>query len=543
MPKRTRSIRAHATANRGPQTIEWASAQQEEVFRYGPAPILAAGGFGSGKTAGLALKALWLSDTFPNNRGVVGRKVWEELKHTTLPTFFKWCRPEFYQPHGKRSDTEKYLRLNNGSEILWMHMENAETENVIRGLEINWFFLDQAEEIDEQLFDLLLSRLGRWDKAEVPQAVLDARPKDQPWQWTDVNGRAIVPTYAMLACNPDSELHWLYRRFHPDSREHQDKWSQQGYKMVNFDSRDNKFLTKQNKSALLQQDESFVRRFVEGVWGMPEGTIHKVDGSSLVPGTQDLITFLKRSCRLHRGMDHGDASPTACLWTAVNREGDIFVFREYYQPDKLISYHRGAISSLSVGEQYGVQVADPSIFHKTAQKYGGMWSVADEYSDVKSLSRQTVLNWTPGDNDEMGTRNRISELLRPLEEERVHPLASFDPVKYGQAKGKFPRLFFITRTAEYPQGCDNLLRELRAQRRVRIGTDNGRPIFSDERDESISDHAYDALRYLVASRVSAPALLKAKVKEGTWDAIWDRHIHLERTGGYRRLAKLAGMRS
>jgi hypothetical protein len=262
----------------------------------------------------------------------------------------------------------------------------------------------------------------------------------------------------------------------------------------------------------------------------------------LIPGTADLISFLKRTCRLHRGMDHGDASPTACLWTAVNREGDIFVFREYYQPDKLISYHRSAISSLSVGEQYGVQVADPSIFHKTAQKYGGMWSVADEYSDVKSLSRQTVLNWTPGDNDEMGTRNRISELLRPLETERVHPLQSFDPVKYSE-KGKFPRLFFITRTAEYPQGCDNVLRELRSQRRVRIGTDNGRPIFSDERDESISDHAYDALRYLVASRVSAPALTKAKAKEGTWDAIWDRHIHLEKTGGYRRLAKLAGMRS
>lgn len=542
MPKkRTRSIRGHATANRGPQTIEWASPQQEDTFKWGPSPLLASGGFGSGKTAGLALKALWLSDAFPGNRGIIGRKVWEELKHTTLPTFFKWCKPEFYQPHGKRSDTEKYLRLNNGSEILWMHMENAETENVIRGLEINWFFLDQAEEIDEQLFDLLLSRLGRWDKAEVPKALIDGWTRDngRPWPWMSESEKPIVPTYAMLACNPDSELHWLYRRFHPESREHQEKWQYQGYKMFNFDSRDNKFLTKQNKKALLQQDESFVRRFVEGVWGMPEGTIHKLCPESLIPGSPELVQWIKNmGWRLHRGLDHGDASPTSCIWVAVNREGDIFVFREYYQPDRLISYHRQAISGLSQGEQYGVRVADPSIFHKTAQKYGGRWSTADEYSDVKSLPRQTALHWEPGDNDEMGTRNRISELLRPLEEERVHPLQSFDPVKYG-VKGKWPRLFFITRTAEYPQGCDHVVRELRSQRRTRVGTDNGRPIFSDERDEAISDHAYDALRYLIASRVSSPALQKAKVKEGTWDAIWDRHIHMERTGGYRRLAKLS----
>jgi hypothetical protein len=35
---------------------------------------------------------------------------------------------------------------------------------------------------------------------------------------------------------------------------------------------------------------------------------------------------------------------------------------------------------------------------------------------------------------------------------------------------------------------------------VKIGTDMGRPVFSDERDPNVSDHAYDCVRYLVASR-------------------------------------------
>src|SRR5260370_569828 len=39
-------------------------------FEHGPSPLCASGGYGSTKTHCLSLKALYLSDVYPNNRGV-----------------------------------------------------------------------------------------------------------------------------------------------------------------------------------------------------------------------------------------------------------------------------------------------------------------------------------------------------------------------------------------------------------------------------------------------------------------------------------------
>jgi hypothetical protein len=39
---------------------------------------------------------------------------------------------------------------------------------------------------------------------------------------------------------------------------------------------------------------------------------------------------------------------------------------------------------------------------------------------------------------------------------------------------------------------------------LKVGTDAGRPVFSDERDPNIADHGYDLLRYAIAAREATP---------------------------------------
>ena len=58
------------TATAETKTVAWASPTQEAVFRYGPWPCVASGGFGAAKTWAFCLKALWLSATYPKHRGV-----------------------------------------------------------------------------------------------------------------------------------------------------------------------------------------------------------------------------------------------------------------------------------------------------------------------------------------------------------------------------------------------------------------------------------------------------------------------------------------
>lgn len=508
----------------------------------------------SGKTVIACRKLLRLMDLFPGYRVVIARRRWVHLMKTTLATFFKVCKPALYSD-GRRSDSEKILRLNNGSEVLWMHLDDEEVANIIPGLEINALFIDQAEEVEEELYDRISARLGRWDQAEVPTEFLEQyEASGKKWKWRNPAGKVIPPAYSIIACNPDNELHWIYRRFHPESDEHfipkvpeydhgnppkptgkVMSYHDLGYKMITMASTTNRFLTKQNIAALLVQDESFQKRYVRGEWGSPEGTIHEIHPSSLVPGTQALVDMLVRTCKLHRTMDYGDSAPTAVLWWAVDSEGNSICYREYYVPDRLISEHRRELHRLSrdcngVQERYGFNLADPSIFNKMPQAKGGRWCVADEYSNVK-YDPQTPIFWAPADNNELGTRNRINEYLR------------IDPNRKNPFTGELgaPRLYFLTRTPEYELGCYQSVRQLRAQRRVRLGTDLGKPTFTDERDENVTDHAYDCTSG--ATKVLTPEGW-TPISEMPEDGVcmtpsgWARYAHCQK---YRENAEVVGV--
>lgn len=508
------------TAVKGSEVWSWASKEQEEAWKYGPKPLCLSGGYGSGKTMVACRKILRLMDAFPGYRVVVARRRWVHLVKTTMATFFKVCKPEMYS-EGRRSDSEKILRLNNGSELIWMHLEDGEeVANIIPGLEINALFIDQAEEVDEELYDKLSSRLGRWDRAVVPDAIVKAHESlGKTWKWFNQMGQIIPPAYNIIACNPDQEMHWIYRRFHPDSQEHYEKkipeydngsrqaapkptgnyvsYHDLGYKMITMSSTSNKYLTKQNISALLVNDESFIKRYVRGEWGSPEGSIHVIHPSSLIPGTPELVDYITRNCRLFRVMDYGDSAPTCVAWGAVDKENNAIIYREYYEPNRLISDHRIAIDQYSrdkdgFKETYTFNLADPSIFHKMPQAKGGRWCVADEYKNV-AQNPENAIFWNPADNNELGTRNRINEYLR-LDPKHTNP--------FTREKGA-PHLYFITKSAEYPLGCSQIVKQTRSQRRLRLGTELGKPIFSDERDDKIVDHAYDVVRYFIASRPPA----------------------------------------
>ena len=469
----------------------------------------------SGKTYAFCLKAMYISATYDRNRGLISRLRWNKLQMTTLKTFFKVCPPEAYAM-GRRSDVGKSLTLNNGSEIIWSQLDDSEIMETIQGLEINWFMIDQAEDVSEEIFDVLLRRLGRWDQAIVPQHLIDAEhAAGREWPWrNDETGQYIPPTYALATCNPSHELHWIYRRFHEESREWKSKYRKMGYKIIHMNSMDNKFLPQQNRAALMEGTKEFIARFVEGKWGVPEGQIHKVTPESLLKMTPALREHL-RSCVRYRAMDHGETAPTCVLWFAVDADSNIFVYQEYYQEDRLISYHREEIYKMSLvatGEgdtldQYSRNLADPSIFSRGMQKDGVKWSVAEEYRAVKDdrANSHDAIWWDRGDNDELGTRNRINEYLK-LDEKHKHPVT-------GELGA--PYLYFVEQTPTYPRGCYEVIRQIRAQRRVKIGTKDGHDMFSDDRDTNIIDHGYDPLRYLIADQPGLPGSAQRPVNPNT----------------------------
>jgi hypothetical protein len=479
------------------------------------------GGYGSTKTYTACFKLLTLLTTFDNSRAVIGRQKSVDLRRTTMATFYKICPPELYDEKkgGRRADTLGLLQLINGSQIYFMHFDDFD-EGSARGLEVNWILIDQAEELAEGVYLHLDSRIGRWDQAKVPQHFLDQNPN---WPRTPETNVPRVPGYMFLACNPENEIHWIWQRYHPDSKDWQEKYFKT-HKMVTASALDNPTYDEETIAQMLSRDKHFVDRYVHGKWGYSEGAIHWINPQSklyIETKQQDedknyissdwLQNFINKAS-LYRILDHGDVSPTCCLWLAV-KDGVHIVYREYYVAEKLISYHRTSIEALSKGEFYVRNISDPAINIKNSQARGGRWCVADEYRDSRICDAKPIY-WESADNNEFATRNRVSELLRE------------DPTFRNPITNEYnaPRLYFVMQSTEYPTGCYNTTIETAGQKRTLVGTVDGKQIYSEERDGSIPDHAYDCVRYLTSLHAIGKKNPMMKARNGSFFDVRKQHL-------------------
>lgn len=470
--------------------LEFRNPAQREFYYATARNQCFSGAFNNGKSFIGCAKVRDLALTFGNSRWIIARQTYTDLKKTTMETFFKMVPKEVVLTHNLQ---DGFTILVNKSKIYWLHLDNAD-ESTLKGFEVNGYLVDQAEETDEKMFDVLDARIGRWDESIVPKYLLDKYPE---WPKSKT-GRLITPSYGMLLCNPDTEFHYIYRKFHPESA---DRIPNYFYTEGEWDK---DLGSEETYLNALNKDVEWVDKFVRGKWGTSSSAIHRMPKECLLQPTPQLIERIQKYGNLFRSMDHGDSSPTCCLWIAAI-DGVYVVYREYYVGNKTISFHRQAIHDLSMvevvrpdgskewyPEKYNGNYADPQIFKKTAQKDGGFWSVADEYmtSDLDA----PPLNWLAADNNEFATRNRINELLLPLSR-YTNPVTKESP-----AAG----LYFIQATVDYPYGCKECYKQLGSQRKVLLGTLDGKSIYSDDRDESITDHAYDPVRYFVAMHGSQP---------------------------------------
>lgn len=453
------------------------------------------------------MKALTLLTTFPKYKVAGTRYTTKDLSTSTMATFFKLCPPALYAEAygGRRNDRDGFLRLINGSEVIWMHLDDY-SEDTLKGLEVNSRLGDQDEEISEGVYLVMDSRIERWDQAEIPAHLNPGHFPRNPY-----TGKPMPPCYNMSLVNPDTTVHWWYLRYHPDSPLSLQYTDTHAFFSASI--HDNPAISQSLKDAMLSRDQAWVDRFYWGKWGIAGGAIHYINRASVLEldkglaglnkdttkitrsELDKLLEVIKRDGIKYRVMDHGETAPTTCLWFAylsstvlksnygIESKGIHICYREYYMPDRLISSHREAIAALSGNEKYYANYADPAIFKKTSQKYGGHWTVADEYMDRRILAPPIV--WLPADNNELATRNAVSEMLT-LNNSVISPFSAENPA---------PLMYFIKRSPDYPDGCVNVIVQTQSAKHKKIGHANGKDVYSDERDPNVPDHSYDPLRY------------------------------------------------
>jgi PBSX family phage terminase large subunit len=288
-------------------------------FHASPARYRAlGGGIGGGKTLAACAEAILVSLEHRGTRGLIARQ-----EHRTLDM----------------------VVLQGGSEILFRGLDE---ESKIRNLDLGWFFVDQAEEISEDMWLTLIGRLRH----------------------------PAGPHRAWVVFNPAGH-DWLWRRFvhRPGS----------GYAFFPVRTTDNPALPADYVESLLRDyPREWVERFVNGSFDTFAGQVYPgFDRARHVLPTGEVLAYLGLSDRdppserrqaVLGGMDFGLRNPTVLLWAGLDPEGRIFVFDEYVRSGEVVAEHvreilsRPVLPSLIFADPAGWN-RDPVAGYSPAQMY------------------------------------------------------------------------------------------------------------------------------------------------------------------------------
>lgn len=322
--------------------------------------------------------------------------------------------------------TERTLKLENGSDIEFLTFQQDVEQHA--GTSRHWIWFD--EEPGEAIFQEDTARL------------IDT---DGLW-W--------------ITMTPVNGMTWVYDRFwHPTRIEKTDI----GVEIIQVEVDDNPHINPQALESILinlTPEEREARR--RGSFAEIGGRVYpNLTEDNLLPG--DFIPD-PRWLKIE-GMDHGIRNPTAWLFAAIDERGNIYVYDEYHEPNRLIHQHAAAVNAKR--NQWGLPaytVGDPSIANREPTKGSSVQLEYIEYGIPIAL----------GNNDVRAGLNRVRTYL-------------------GNAEMP-PKLFISLR-------CPNLLSEMRKYRWATWA--NKKDEFTrNKREEPLKrdDHACDALKYLVSSR-------------------------------------------
>lgn len=107
--------------------------------------------WGTGKTMCGIARAMRMSEEYPDNLGVIFRKEYTDLRDSTIKDFQDYTKLEV--------NSQREVVLENGSTIMFRHLEEM---NNIQNMNLGWFMIEQAEELDtDDQFFKLWGRLRR----------------------------------------------------------------------------------------------------------------------------------------------------------------------------------------------------------------------------------------------------------------------------------------------------------------------------------------------------------------------------------------------
>jgi len=288
-------------------------------------------------------------------------------------------------------------------------------------------------------------------------------PTEFAWNYLASRLRTTDPeieTYMRCTANPGGAgAGWVKKRYIDPAPPNQSFRGEDGLtrKFIPARLQDNPYLAQDGRyeQMLNALPPTQRKQLLEGNWDVAEGAAFtEFNPIEHVITPFEIPVHWERS----KGIDYGYASESCCVWGAVDpSDGTLIIYRELYRKGLLGSDLANMITEMEYEDPFSVQgVLDTACWSKTG-----------------------TTGPTVGE-----TLQRAGHKLRRADKNRIQGKIQIHEYLKLQQSGR-PRLQIFNT-------CPNLIRELQS-----IPLDRSKP---EDVDTNASDHAYDALRYLIMAR-------------------------------------------
>ena len=288
-------------------------------------------------------------------------------------------------------------------------------------------------------------------------------PTEFAWNYLGSRLRTTDPeieVYMRCTANPGgSGAHWVKKRYIDPAPPNDSFRGADGLtrKFIPARLQDNPYLAKDGRyeQMLASLPPTQRQQLLEGNWDVAEGAAF----TEFNPFDHVITPFeIPVGWERTKGIDYGYASESACVWGAVDpSDGTLIIYRELYK--------KGLLGTELAGMLTEMEYEDP-------------FSVSGVL-DTACWSRTGTTGPTVGE-----TLQRAGHKLRRADKNRIQGKIQIHEYLKLMQSGR-PRIQIFNT-------CPNLIRELQS-----IPLDKSKP---EDVDTHASDHAYDALRYLIMAR-------------------------------------------
>jgi PBSX family phage terminase large subunit len=318
------------------------------------------GGYGSGKSKTSLQEIFLRALENPKGTGLLTAPTLQQLKRTTLKTFFnEVCPPPLLKRYNK-ADGE--IELENG---FVFYTIPSDDEEKLRSINAGLVHMEEASGIKRSIYDQLLTRIR------------DPYVKNKMFA---------------VCSNPD--LGWIKdvfvdneKRKNPQHPEHE-----------NFNQHITTFIWETKLNEYLPKDfieinskgkpEWWIKRYLLGSFEHSEGMVYPNFANTIVEPF-DIPANWERFVAL----DHGLRNPTAVPFGAIDPDkGIVYIYDEYYEPSRTVPEHakyiKPKVESIPLG-RLRFMVIDPSARNKSDPING---------KSVQALYAEYGLFFTEGNN-------------------------------------------------------------------------------------------------------------------------------------------------